>query len=158
MTLDPRIYEQFNAKAPFKLEDATILVFARIGSHSHGTYIAPTDPQAIDDTDFMGIIVPPPSYTIGVKNWDNTNFQFEELDCVFYSFRKFVQLLIKSNPNVIGLLWLRPEDYVQTDSEWTRILAHRDLFSSLMAYDSFLGYAMGQFKKMESFDLATQLE
>lgn len=156
--IDNRIVEQFNQRAPFKLQDATLLVLAKIGSHSHGTYVPPSDPQAIDDVDYMGIVIPPPSYTLGLKNWEGLNFQFEELDCVFYSFRKFVNLLLKSNPNVIGMLWLLPEFYISQSHEWNLVVAARDKFSSKMVYPSFMGYAHGQLEKMESFDAAAQIE
>lgn len=156
--IDQRIITQFNARAPFKLQDATLLVLAQIGSHSHGTYCPPTDPQAIDDVDYMGIVIPPLSYTIGLKNWEGLNFQFEELDCVFYSFKKFVTLLMKANPNVIGLLWLRPEFYINQSKEWNLIVSNRDKFSSKLAYPSFMGYAHSQMRKMTHFDLAAANE
>src|SRR5690349_2283481 len=158
MNIDPRIVEQFNKRAPFELTERTLLVLAQIGSHSHGTYIKPTDPNAIDDVDYMGIVIPPMNFTLGLREWEGLNFQFEELDCVFYSFRKFVSLLVKSNPNVLGLLWLRPEFYIVQNEEWSRILDSRHLFSSKSAYPSFMGYAHSQLKKMESFDLKTQIE
>jgi predicted nucleotidyltransferase len=154
--MDPRISEQFNLRSPFKLEDATVVVLAQIGSHSHNTYVPKDDPQAIDDVDFMGIVIPPVSFTLGIREWDGLNFQFEELDCVFYSFRKFIQLCIKSNPNVLGLLWLRPEDYFVYSSEWEDVVESRHLFSSRRAYPSFIGYAKSQFSRMTSFDIAAQ--
>jgi predicted nucleotidyltransferase len=157
--IDKRIYEQFNkhSKAPFKLEDATILVLAQIGSHSHGTYIPPEDPTAIDDVDYMGVIIPPPSFTFGLREWDGLKFAFEELDCVFYSFRKFVNLLIKSNPNVLGLMWLREEEYIHTEPElWDWVLNHRQDFASERALEAFVGYADSQLTKMTHFDIHAQ--
>lgn len=154
--MDNRIIEQFNKRAPFTLEDATVVVLALIGSHSHGTYIPPTDPQAIDDIDYMGIVIPPIGFTLGLKEWEGLNFQFEELDCVFYSFRKFLGLLVKSNPNVLGMMWLRPEHYIVKTPEWDMLLKSRDLFSSKMAYNSFMGYAYSQLTKMTNFDIETQ--
>jgi hypothetical protein len=159
MALDPRITEQFNLRAPFKLQDATLVVLARVGSHSHNTNLPQEELTSIQDMDYMGVIIPPVDYALGLKNWENTNFQFEELDCVFYSFKKFVSLLLKANPNVIGLLWQRPEDYIVQHGEiWGRLLKNRTLFSTLESYSSFSGYAYGQLKKMTSFDLATQEE
>lgn len=155
---DSRIAEEFNHRAPFKLEDARLLMLARVGSHSHGTYVAPTDPQAIDDVDFMGVVVPPVEYVLGVENWEGVNFQRDELDCVFYSFEKFMRLLVKSNPNVLGLLWLRAEDVVFADPVWTRLVESRMLFSTLDAYNAFIGYAYGQLKRMTAFDAKTTEE
>lgn len=159
-TLDPRIIEQFNQRAPFRLEESTLLVLALMGSHSHGTYIPPEDPNAVDDVDYMGVVIPPESYTSGIKTWknDNVRFQFEELDCIFYSFQRFVQLLMKQNPNVVGLLWLRDEHYIVHHDLWNIILTERRAFSSKAAYASFTGYAKGQLEKMEIFTEAIQSE
>jgi hypothetical protein len=154
--IDTRIIDQFNSRAPFKLEDATVLVLAQVGSHSHNTYIPKDDPQAIDDIDYMGIVVPPASFTFGVREWEGLNFQFEELDCVFYSFRKFMQLMIKSNPNVLGLTYLKPEHYVEQSKQWEMVLLNRHIFSSLAAYPAFTGYAFAQLQKMTAFDIKTQ--
>lgn len=151
MGIDPRIADAFVQGNGFELEPH-LLLLARIGSHSHGTWIPPTDPQAIDDTDYMGIIVPPQDYTIGVKEWEGWNAQFEELDLVFYSLQKAVRLLLKSNPNVLGLLWLRAEDYVHLDRRAGWLLEARPAFSSLNAYPAFIGYAHGQLKRMTTWN------
>lgn len=156
--MDKRIIEQFNLHSPFKLEDATVLILAQVGSHSHNTYVPKDDPQAIDDIDYMGIVIPPASFTFGIREWENTNFQFEELDCVFYSFRKFMKLLVKANPNVLGLLYMRPEHELVKHKMWQYVKDNRALFSSLESYHSFTGYAFAQFKKMTAFDLKTQTE
>lgn len=152
--LDPRIYEQFNSRAPFKLEDAMVLLFARAGSHSHNTYTPKDDPNAIDDTDFMGVIVPPIEFTLGMRNWDNVDFIFEELDCVFYSFRKFVGLLSKGNPNVLGLLFLDPSSVLIKHKAWDDIISNRTAFENKgLTFNSFVGYARNQFKRMTRFSL-----
>ncbi len=53
MTINPRIATAFESANGFPLE-SHLLVLGRMGSHSHGTYVAPTEPDAIDDVDFMG--------------------------------------------------------------------------------------------------------
>jgi hypothetical protein len=156
--IDPRISTEFDRRAPFALKDATVLVLATIGSHSHNTYVPKDDPQAIDDTDYMLIVVPPPSYVLGVKQWEGVSFQIDELDVVVYSFAKLVRLLLKANPNVLGLLWLPEHCYVETHPLWTHVLAYRSAFSSKAAYHSFIGYAHGQMTKMESFDVSIRAE
>lgn len=156
--IDPRIIEQFNKRAPFKLEEATLLVLCHVGSHSHNTYLE-KEPGAIDDTDYMGIVIPPESYVLGIKNWDGLNFQHEELDVVFYSFQKFVQLLIKSNPNVLVLLWMKEEHLIHKDFLWTVLVQPaRNAFASRRAYPAFIGYAHAQLRKMTHFDIKTQNE
>lgn len=156
--VDARIAVQFARRAPFQLTQGNLLVLARIGSHSHGTYVPPTDPQAIDDVDYMGVVIPPVEYVLGLENWEGLNFQVDELDVVFYSFQKFIRLLVKSNPNVLGLLWLRAEDWVYMQQDWLALLGQRSLFSSLEAYPAFIGYAHGQLKRMTAFDADTTRE
>lgn len=151
--LDPRLVQAFNQAHSFKLEHHLILL-ARIGSHSHGTYVPPTDPQAIDDVDYLGIVIPPANCLLGLQNWEHWVWKFEELDVVLYSLEKAVRLLLKSNPNIMGLLWLRPEEYCWKTWEGALLLKQREAFSSLEAYPAFMGYAYDQLKRMEHFDEA----
>lgn len=156
--LDPRIADEFSRRVPFPLTEDSLLVLSHVGSHSHGTYVPPGDPQAIDDVDFMGIVIPPVEYVLGIEHWEGVSFMRDELDCVFYSFEKFIRLLVKSNPNVLGMLWMAPQSYLRTSHAWKRLIKERDAFSSLEAYHSFLGYAHAQLKKMTAFDQATTEE
>src|SRR4051812_11157423 len=106
LAFDVRIAEEFDKRCPFKLTTNNLLVLAHVGSKSHGTYVAPDNPEAIDDVDYMGVVIPPIEYVLGVESWEGVQFMREELDCVFYSLRKFVGLLMKNNPNVLGMLWM----------------------------------------------------
>lgn len=150
--IDERITKAFYADNGFRLKEHCV-VLARIGSDSHGTKIPDSDTNAIDDTDFMGFVVPPLQYLLGLKEFDNWTLQFEELDVVVYSLAKAFRLLLKCNPNIVGMLWLRDEDYVHRTPEFDTLLARRDIFTSKAAAQSFIGYSYGQLKKMEAFDL-----
>ena len=103
--IDPRIAAALERDNGFPLEPH-LVVLALMGSHSHGTYLPPEEPNAVDDVDLMGFVVPPLEYHIGLPRWQHWTFQFEELDVVLYSLDKAVRLLLKSNPNIVGLLWL----------------------------------------------------
>lgn len=152
-----RTSELFTRDVPFSFtENALCLGF--VGSHSHGTYVPPTDPDAIDDVDLMGVILPPARYVLGLDTFEHWTKQHEELDIVAYSLHKFVRLLLKGNPNVIGLLWLRPEDYLFRSTAFLRLQAHRELFSSKSVHSSFAGYASGQMHKMTSYSAEIQEE
>lgn len=122
-----------------------------VGSDSHGTKISPAG-GGIDDTDYMGIVLPPERHLLGLQAWDHWVYGPDEdgLDVTLYSLRKVIGLLLKGNPNVIGLLWLRPEHYVHRTPAFDRLIAERDAFSSLEAYPSFVGYAHAQLKKMSA--------
>jgi hypothetical protein len=132
---------------------------AYVGSHSHGTFIPTTDPNGLDDVDMMGIILPPPEYVVsGLASWENWNCQHEELDIVTYSVSKWVGLLAKGNPNVLGLLWLRPEHYLKRTWLADVFIRNRDLFATKDVYKSFAGYAAGQLHKMTSYSPEIQSE
>jgi hypothetical protein len=53
VTIDTRISTAFEAENGFPLEPH-LVVLALMGSHSHGTYMPPEDPDAVDDVDLMG--------------------------------------------------------------------------------------------------------
>lgn len=157
MTIDPRIALAFHAANGFELEPH-LLVLGLMGSHSHGTYIPPAEPDAIDDIDLMGFLVPPLECHLGLPRWEHWVFQFEELDVVIYSLDKAVRLLLKSNPNIVGLLWLRDDEYIHRHPLFSRLQAQRSIFSSLEAAEAFAGYAFDQLKRMEAFDLERMAE
>jgi predicted nucleotidyltransferase len=145
--LDPRLAAKFDGG--FDLARYTIGA-AYMGSHSHNTYVPKDDPDSIDDVDIMGVVVPPPARQIGLREWEHWTEQFEELDATFYSLRKFIGLLLKCNPNVVGLLWLKPDLYLRVHPAFRRLIEQRDVFSSKIAFDAFAGYASAQIKKMQS--------
>ena len=157
MTIDPRITSAFEAQNGFPLEP-NLVVLALMGSHSHGTYLPPEEPNAVDDIDLMGFVVPPIEYHLGIPRWEHWTLQLDELDVVLYSLEKAVRLLLKSNPNIVGLLWLRESEYVHVHPAFDELRAQRDVFSSQAAAEAFAGYAADQLKRMEAFDLDRMAE
>lgn len=127
------------------------LVLGYVGSQSHGTYVAPEDPDAIDDVDMMGVLLPPRRYLLGLEKFEHWTLQKDELDVVAYSLHKFVGLLLKGNPNVLGLLWLRDSEYLQRSDSFLELQAHRRLFAAKSVYASFAGYASGQLHRMTAY-------
>ena len=65
-----------------------------------------------------------------------------------YEVRKFLRLLMKGNPNVLVLLWLRPEDYTRITAQGQMLIDNRAMFSTAAVFNSFVGYAHGQLHKM----------
>ena len=126
------------------------------GSVAHGMYVPKSDPDSIDDKDVMGIYIGPLEHYLGFGR-DDVYEQWEgEWDCVFYELRKFIGLLLNCNPNVLSLLWLKPNGIIYESSLGARLREHRDLFVTKKAYHSFSGYAHAQFKKMISFNQEAQ--
>lgn len=129
------------------------------GSIAHNMYIPNTDPNSIDDIDVMGVHMCPPEFYIGLgekkkegKRLDVFEIKEDVYDIVFYEFRKFIHLLIKSNPNVLSLLWLRPEDYIVRKPYGEVLIENRDIFISKKIYASFTSYAFDQLRRMERFE------
>lgn len=131
-----RVSAEFNRRAPFTLEQATLLVLGKRGSHAYGT----AGPDS--DEDFMGVIVPPISWKLGFQApWEGVEFIHEGMDCVFYTLDKFVRLLVKASPNCLELLWTRPEALPVQHPLWGRFTRNRRAFSSQRVRNSFSGMA-----------------
>jgi predicted nucleotidyltransferase len=157
MKVDQRIIDKFNENTPFTWDECKLISLCLIGSHSHGTHIPNDDPNSVDDTDYTGIILPPVRYIVGLPAitrqgmWDNTRFQYEELDVIFYSLPRYLELLTKSNPNVLGLMWMNPKNWLYTTPEWELVVQNRKLFNSRhKVYHSFKGTIHKHFMQMSS--------
>lgn len=127
------------------------LLLAYRGSVAHGTYVPPSDPDSIDDIDFMGVVLAPKEHYIGLTQWGNSGTRevfHEELDLVEYELRKMVGLLLKCNPNVLSILNLKPEYYLLVTPEGQRLIENKNIFASKEAYYSFLGYGKSQLQQM----------
>ena len=137
------------------IEDMIFLAYR--GSIAHNMYIPNSDPNSIDDVDLMGVFIAPNSHYIGLKNSKRTIEKMITVggvlyDCVYYELSHFVSLLLKGNPNVLSMLWLKPEHYIYMTEGMSLLIDYKQLFSSKDAYNSFNGYAYGQFKRMESYN------
>jgi len=110
------------------------------GSHAYGTSL-PTS-----DVDTRGIFILPSTEYVGLKRpyeqaSDNKN------DIVYYSLKRFFELINTANPNLIELLFM-PKDYISiNDPILTPLFDNRDMFITKKAYWSHANYAFDQIKK-----------
>lgn len=117
------------------------------GSVAHGMYT----PKSIDDKDTMHICVLPRDYYWGLGSYLNKGTKeiaWDEWDIVVYEVRKFFRLLQQGNPNVLSLLWLEENYYIDRTYYGEAIIENRNLFVSKRVFNSFAGYARGQQKRM----------
>jgi len=121
------------------------------GSIAHGTYIPSTDPNSIDDKDLMGIYAGKKKHYIGFGGKEVYERKINEWDAVLYELRKFIGLLLKSNPNVLMLLWLPEKYYLYKSLYGQMLIDNRSIFVSKHAYHAFSGYAYGQLHRMTNF-------
>lgn len=134
-----------------------LLLLAYRGSVAHNMYIPNSDPNSIDDIDLMGIFLAPKNYYLGLTNIKTTVELMVEkdgalYDCVYYELKHFVKLLLKGNPNVLSMLWLKPDHYLFKSPYIETLLESKHLFRSKKVFHSFGGYANDQLKKMESYN------
>jgi predicted nucleotidyltransferase len=133
---------------------ATPIIVGYRGSIAHGMYVPSSDPSSIDDKDLMSVCIPPLSYYFGFENHGFGDRGVKEKaiaewDSVAYELKKFVSLLVKSNPNVLSLLWLEPNYYVHVSPEGRTLIDGRRMFVSKKIYHAFTGYAYGQLHRMQ---------
>lgn len=123
------------------------------GSIAHNTYVPNTDPNSIDDIDLIAVYLAPAEHYIGLgrdkEHRRGTQIEIGEYDCVHYELKHFVNLLLKSNPTTLLLLWLNEDHYIIKTEFGQRLLDNRDLFTSKQLYKSFTRYAQDQIEKMQ---------
>lgn len=130
------------------------VLFGYRGSQAHGTWRPPTDPTSVDDIDLMGVTIGPIEQYLGFPRKETWERMEQDVstgylwDIVVYDIRHFVRLLVKNNPNVLGMLWLEPNYYTKLTDAGKKLIENRELFSSKEAYRSFTGYAYSQLHKM----------
>jgi len=98
------------------------------------------------DTDRRGIYLPPANLhwsLYGVPQ-QLENPQAEE---VYWELQKFLVLALKANPNVLECLY---SPLVEMKTELAEdLLSHRDAFLSKLVYQTYNGYVLSQFKRLE---------
>lgn len=138
-------YRQDAATGPEPLVDHDL--FARhvifrcvVGSRAYGL----DGPDS--DTDRRGIYLPPADLhwsLYGVpEQLENENNQ----EC-YWEIQKFLDLALKANPNVIECLWTPLVEHATPLAR--ELLAMRDAFLSKLTYQTYNGYVLSQFKKLE---------
>lgn len=128
------------------------ILVGEVGSKSYGT----NTPES--DNDLLGIAVAPLSHYTGLDSWEHDGtFKIDKKQTVnaeltAFELKKFLRLAMAFNPNVIPLLYLRPEDYYLKTFGGQEILDKRHIFTSKRAYHTMIGYAQGQRKAVVDGD------
>ncbi|GJG85934.1 nucleotidyltransferase [Gemmatimonadetes bacterium T265] len=116
-----------------------------LGSHAYGLA------HANSDTDRRGIYLPP-----AARHWSlygvPEQLENRETDEVYWELRKFVVLALKANPNILECLYTPLVEHTSPVAD--ALLEMRYLFLSKLIYQTYNGYVLSQFKRMEQ-DLRT---
>lgn len=140
------------------LKNKSLISLGYRGSHAHGMYVPPTDPNSVDDIDLLGVFLFEPEFYTSLVAWNTIDKKStveqwfnRKYDCVFYELKKMLLMLLGCNPNVLSYVWTNDEDYI-FNSDFQVFVKNRHWFVSKLAYKTFGGYARTQLKKMTSFE------
>lgn len=119
-----------------------IILLALGGSHAYGM-----DTEA-SDLDCRGI-------SLNSKKEILLGIDFEQVvdtdtDTTVYSFNKMIELLCKSNPNVIEQLGCIPEHYLVITDIGHELIENRKMFLSQICIHTFGNYANSQLRRLEN--------
>jgi uncharacterized protein len=98
------------------------------------------------DTDRRGIYLPPASMHWSIYGVPEQLENEVTQEC-YWELEKFLRMALKANPNVLEALHTPLVEHA--DETAREVLEARSAFVSRLVYQTFNGYAMSQFKKME---------
>lgn len=119
-----------------------ILFLCLGGSYSYGTNIETSD------VDVRGVALNTEKDILGVTHFEQR--QDKATDTTIYSLNKFIDLVIGCNPNIIEMLFCKPEHYLYVSPLGQILLDNRHLFLTKRAYYTFGGYAHAQLNRLEN--------
>jgi hypothetical protein len=98
------------------------------------------------DTDRRGIYLPPADLHWSLHGVPEQIESDADQEC-YWELQKFLDLALKANPNVLECLWTPLVE--KTTPLADELLAMRTAFLSKLVYQTYNGYVLGQFKKLE---------
>lgn len=135
------------ASTDFELEGC-IIYRCVVGSRAYGL-----ETEA-SDTDFRGIYLAPLDMHLSLFGAPE-QFEDNAAQTCYWELQKFIVMALKANPNILECLYSPLVEKSTPLAE--RLLALRESFLSQMIFQTFNGYALSQFKKLEQ-DLRSQGE
>ena len=107
---------------------------------------------ANSDIDRRGIYLPPASLQWSLYGIPEQLDRKETEEC-YWELQKFINLGLKANPNILECLYTPLVEMATPLAE--ELLAMREIFLSQLIYQTYNGYVMSQFKKLEQ-DIRTK--
>lgn len=100
------------------------------------------------DVDYGGVFILPNESLLGLPDFYQDQVSDERHDTTYYEFNRWVELLMKANPNALESLFV-PKDKVigEIHPAIQLIIDNRDLFLTKECFKSLSGYAYAQIQK-----------
>ena len=105
------------------------------------------------DHDLRGFVVPPVDYVIGLKRFEQRQWNQPD-DKIVYSIHKFVQLLLGSNTHALELLFAPHDMIIKSTAVGKRMIAARMSFVTRQSFRPFMGFSISEWRKV----LGTRME
>ena len=103
------------------------------------------------DYDLRGVCIAPAQYYHGfLHRFEQATDKKGEVDLCLYDLRKYCELAVACNPNIIELLFANPTTWIHVDKYWYKLYEQRSLFLSRKARFTFTGYAIAQLKRIRT--------
>lgn len=119
-----------------------ILFLCLGGSYSYGTNIETSD------IDIRGVTLDTTECILGLEHFEQR--QDSTTDTCIYSLSKFIELVSNCNPNIIEMLFCKPEHYIYISPLGQILLDNKHLFLTKKAFYTFGGYAHAQLNRLEN--------
>lgn len=125
--------------------DRYVIYRCIVGSRAYGL-----DREA-SDLDRRGVFLPPARLHWSLYGVPE-QIENQKTDECYWELQKFMNLALKANPNVLECLYTPIVEFANPIAQ--DLLAHRERFLSKLVYQTYNGYVLSQFRKLEQ-DLRT---
>lgn len=129
---------------PPKHLPGSVVVRVLFGSNAHGT----DNPKS--DEDWRGVFQLPNSAFLGLTAPKTTHE--EKPDQVYHEIGHYMRLLLKGNPNIVGMLFAPDDCISQSSWVWETLLQHRRRFLTRRMASAYRGWLFGEMMKAEKQD------
>lgn len=121
-----------------------LLIYEYIrGSHAYGL----EKPDGTSDIDTGGVYIEPLGQILGLGLDFQEQITDEKNDSVWYSLKKYMTMLLSSNPTVLESLFIPEDKIIYEHPIMTYIKQYRDSFVTKECFKPFMGYAKSQIGK-----------
>jgi predicted nucleotidyltransferase len=129
------------------LKDKGLVLYEYMrGSTVYGT----STPQS--DIDYGGVYLEPINQVLGLGLDFQDEISDDKHDKVWYSLKKYLNLLLTSNPNILESLFIDEKFVIYEHPIITELKKHRQEFVTKDCFNSFIGYAIAQIRRARGYN------